>query len=69
MSEYLNYENIKKLNDSNNQIEINCYFNGLYWICPNPLDNSRNNAFNNYKISEIIRISEKDFNNQENWNS
>ena len=37
--EYLKYESIKNFKDG--KIKIKCYFNGAWWVCPNPLDEYR----------------------------
>lgn len=76
--EYLNYDKIKKFseeNKSNGNITVRCYYNGLYWVCPNPKDINRSKGVEEsynagYFISYCdIRITDEQFNDPKNWNS
>ena len=79
--EYLNYEKIKNLsakNDPNNNecsIRVQCYTNGLWWVCPNPEDINRSKEVKkSYDLGMFIsfvylNIKKDDFCNDENWNS
>lgn len=39
--EYLNQEKLEKLHNKNNEIQIRCYHNGAWYVCPNPQDKNR----------------------------
>lgn len=73
--EYLSYERIKELHNPKGDVEVKCYTNGLWWVCPNPKDperakgveySYRKGLFISFKM---IRLSQKDFDNEDNWNS
>ena len=55
--------------------KIKCYFNGLWYVCPNPKDKSRSESLQKqyengvYINQKNYYISQEDFSNSDNWNS
>lgn len=76
-SEYLSYEKIKKHATTGNSdtVTVKCYFNGLYWACPNPKDERRSKGMEDsynqgyFIMCETIKIPSNVYDDQTNWNS
>jgi len=76
--EYFNPQRAEELHirsSDKNHMKVKCYFNGMYWICPNPKDNKRASYAHkkylegHYFICTTYNIPIKDFENEDNWNS
>lgn len=74
---YLNYNNIKNLNQGRNAadtIEVTCYNKFVYYVVPNPNDKQRvKEAEDAYEMGvyvskDYIYMKLSDFNDQKNWN-
>ena len=71
--QYLNYNKIKDFNEGS--IKVKCYYNGLYWACPNPRDEYRSKgveeSYNKGFFTEYVtvKLTEEQFAYQNNWNS
>ena len=80
-NQYLSYEKIKKHaigkyeSGKGEMVEVVCYHNLLYWVCPNPNDKSRSEQIDEsygqgyYVTKETLKIPKSVFDDQENWNS
>lgn len=76
--EYFNPERAEQLHIKNTNVDhvkVKCYFNGIYWCCPNPKDSSRvSNVHDQYLKGRFFKfhtynIPVEDFENKDNWNS
>jgi hypothetical protein len=38
---YVEYSIIKPLHQDSSPVEVKCYTNGLWWVCPDPRDKQR----------------------------
>lgn len=60
---YLEYADIKPLHSANSPVEVRCYFNGIYHVCPDPRDKERCDTIRNqynlgyYITWESVRIT------------
>jgi hypothetical protein len=74
-NQYLNYSKISKLSVEDGTIDVTCYHNGMYWMCPNPFTQNRAKFFKDeyekgkYMSVVSFRLKETDFYDQENWDS
>lgn len=83
MGEYMNYEKIVKLHQKCGPtpfkeipINVKCYYNLMWWTCPNPFDIRRSESLKDqydagyyYVRCQTISLTQKDFNDKNNWNS
>ena len=78
--EYMCKEKIEKLEIKNKSkikdaVKVRCYFNGKFWVCPNPNDPKRSKSlrdqFNQgyYMYHTDFYLTNAAFNNKNNWNS
>jgi hypothetical protein len=73
--QYVNPQKCQKLDDPKNPVEVKCYDNGLWQVCPNPRDKERSEALcTQYNRGVYIsfltcRMSEQQFGDRKNWNS
>ncbi len=62
---YVEYSDIKPLHREDSPIEVKCYSNGLWWVCPDPRNPDRCAAANKqysigmYITYETIRITQQ----------
>ena len=74
MGRYLNYDLIKANHNSSNPITVKCYFNGLYYACPDPKDKktcqSVEQSYNQgiFITTSYYKISQDDYDNKSFWN-
>lgn len=72
---YLNPERVKQIHSTDDKIDVICYSNGLWEVCPDPKDKATvENIYGQYKqgayLSYIkMRISYDEYNDNENWNN
>ena len=72
---YLDPEKCRKMHNCGSSVEVKCYDHGDYWVCPNPRDEARTEAFadlharGGYRSFVIYRITEQQFADKGNWNS
>lgn len=73
MGRYLKPEKLKTA--PSGSIVAVCYFNGLFWVCPDPLNTQEMNGFEQgYRQGYFIekreyRISPEYYADRTNWNS
>ena len=76
-SDYLNPQQVKakSTSNSNDTVAVKCYSNGVFDVCPNPLKPSKSQGVEeaydmcHYISYNVHYLSQKDFNDQSNWNS
>lgn len=73
MHEYLCFEKIKGM--TGGYIKVRCYFNGRWWVCPNPHDKDRSESLAQqfcegvYIHCKDVYLTESEFADPTNWNS
>ena len=72
---YFNPQQVFCLNtNTKTDIEINCYSNGIYWVCPNTKDLELSKEIEEqfqkgmYITKKEIYIKMEGFYNEDNWN-
>jgi hypothetical protein len=70
---YLDYEKVKAAHTPDGDITVLCYFNGRYWVCPNPEDVARSKALEKqyedgfFIECEVRKISAEAFHREDIW--
>jgi hypothetical protein len=72
---YLNPEKVEDCHTDHDSIEVTCFFNGLWHVCPDPMDKeTMKDLYQQYNSGRYLTfqkfsISESEYNDRENWNN